>query len=92
MQTTEPISQAFLPQVNLLSEHYRKRRRASFDAASQSLGRTSKHLSSYLTSNRDCIALLDMSQEGWEVLFSNQKWIYATGLCYDGLASDHRSP
>jgi len=66
--------------VLLLSEHHCKQKHLSLQAPQGMVhGSNDSEPSSYMNSSRDCIMLLDMSQQGWKILISNQKWVHATG-------------
>jgi len=64
-------------QINLLSEHYLSLKRDIGSTQDPIMG--CETFNAYMESSKDCILLLDMSQPGWQILLSNQKWIQATG-------------
>jgi hypothetical protein len=83
-----PAEKSHSLKVNLLSEKHRLLRRTSDTTAiMESIhGSGGAKLTTYMDSSHDCIQLLDMSQQGWRVLLSNQNWIQATGkYLYSGV-------
>jgi len=74
-----------MKEINLLSEKYRLQRLSSCSTSLNS-GDTRK-LSTYMDASKECVQLLDTSQQGWQVLLSNQNWIQATGMTIEAGSS-----